>query len=161
MYQKITIGSLLCASIIFSGCENKEPNTVWYPNPDEKPQPVIQSVEPAVSAYAGIQVITLTGQNFSPIPVENIITVKGQPGIILTASETKITAIPPLVIGDSVSLRLDVIGSYYSGEFQPYRLISPANVYGNFAADEFVQDIEFDKDGNLYALIINSVGDKI
>ncbi len=161
MYIKSILFLVFFTIFLLIGCKNEIPNGVWDPNSDGRPQPVIQSVFPTEGSYAGIQVITLNGSNFSRNPKENILTVKGNRGVILSATETQITAIPPLVISDSATLRLDVIGSYESGKYYPYRLISPANVYGNFTEDEFVQDIEFDKDNNLYALITNATGQRI
>ncbi len=161
MYIKFsTIWSLVSFFILLS-CENEKPNLAWDPNPNIKPQPVIQSIEPAQGAFAGVQKIHLKGQNFSPITEENFLTVNGKQGTIISAGTSELTVIPPLVIGDSLTIRLDVRGSYYAAEYKPYTLLSPANPFGNIKEDEAIQDFEFDKDGNLYALVTNSAGERI
>ncbi len=161
MYGKCIICFPFLLFILFLGCENEKPNTVWDPNADGKPQPVIESIEPAEGAYAGLQVITISGKNFSSNPNENILTVQGQPGTILSASGTMVTAIPPLVIGDSLTLHLDVIGAYYGVDFKPYNLRSPFNTFGNKKENEFVLDVEFDREGNLYFLVTNDANERI
>ena len=59
----LTFGAALAVILITAGCENDYPASVWDPNFNSKPTPVIAGVEPAFS-FSGIGQVTITGSNF-------------------------------------------------------------------------------------------------
>ena len=66
------INSLFLKTILFSlivaSCEDPNyPDSVWDENDTGNATPSISSVEPASGAFAGIDTITITGQNFSAV----------------------------------------------------------------------------------------------
>ena len=50
----------------FMACAEEDDPDVYDPNHDQGLQPVISSMDPADSTYAGVGTITITGDHFTP-----------------------------------------------------------------------------------------------
>jgi len=148
----LTTVSLVIALIFLISCENDYPDSLWDPNYNSKPTPVITSIDPADFTFSGISVITLTGQNFSPNTSENRVFFNGRPGTVLSASATQLQVKVPVLIADNITIAVRVDGAYLYGYFSPYRMINAAVTYK--MVDAFVNGfaVEVDKDERIYFL---------
>ncbi|WP_456443041.1 IPT/TIG domain-containing protein, partial [Caldithrix abyssi] len=71
-----------------SGCKNDYPPSLWDPNFEAEPDPVITAIQPD-SAFGGIGIITILGENFSADPRKNHVYFNGEKGEVLEASATE------------------------------------------------------------------------
>lgn len=138
------------ATLSFLGCENEYPPSIWNPEFQGKPDPVITSVDPPDVAFAGIGVLTITGQNFSPTPEENHVYFNGVEGTILSASATELQVRAPNVPGDSIMIKLRVDGAILFAEYSPYRLDLAAIDWGGLGKFDDAYGIAVDKEENVY-----------
>jgi hypothetical protein len=117
-----------------------------------QPAPIINSIEPANVALAGVTVLTITGSNFTP-DIENIsVTFNGSKGTILSVTNNEIKVRAANVVADTVLVK---VASYKSENFSNivnYKLLT--------ASDEY---FVFDSDNKQipYAFIFNNVGDML
>jgi hypothetical protein len=148
-YSKILLALAILALLFNMGCENDYPDSVWNPTYSSRPAPVVTSVEPPTGSFAGIGIVTITGNNFSPVLSENHVYFRGTEGTILTASATELTVkVPPISIesteGDSVAIKLRVDGAYLfatfgAEDYYTYSLQLAALQYEN--VDTLVHDL--------------------
>ena len=73
--------------------------------------PVINSMDPANAALAGVTHITINGNNFSTVPAENIVTFNGVKAQVLSATKTQIVVMAASVSAftDSVKVKIAVL----------------------------------------------------
>jgi len=109
---------LLTAGLFFIYSCGEDPAPSLFELAGESTVPaVINSLSPPISALAGITPITITGENFSSKPGNNIVTFNGFKGKVISASTTQLTVIPPVVVSDSVAIKMTVTGSTTNPEF--------------------------------------------
>jgi len=62
-----TVFGVAILIVLSLSCEdNQYPESIWDPNEQSAPTPVITSVLPQDSAYAGVSTVTIIGENFLP-----------------------------------------------------------------------------------------------
>ena len=76
--------------MILMRCEKEQPQGLYNPDYASNPAPVITAIDPLESALAGIVVITISGQNFSPIPEENFAYFNKTKAEVLEATTTQL-----------------------------------------------------------------------
>jgi hypothetical protein len=134
------------------GCEDKQyPESIWNPDEESAPTPVITSVLPPDSTYSGVGIVTINGENFSSVVEENIVYFNGVPGTILEASATQLTVQTPVVVSDSVIIKVAVRGAFLFGVYDGIYKLYPAVIdYGPFDNFTDVWALEVDANENLY-----------
>ncbi|MFQ6607998.1 MAG: IPT/TIG domain-containing protein [Fidelibacterota bacterium] len=156
MIEKV-INPLLRIVILLSifSCENTQyPDDIWDPDAEPLPDPVISSVLPADSTYAGIGIVTITGENFSETLEDNIVFFNGIKGTVLTATTTELEVQTPNIISDSVMIKVAVSGAFLFGVYENYYKLYPAMIeYGPFDDYTDVWALDIDKDENLYVSV--------
>jgi len=144
---------LATAAFLFN-CENKYPSSLWDPDAATKPQPVIQQVIPADSAYAGISEIIIKGQNFSPVPEYNLVFFSGNKALVIAATETQLTIKAPKITGSDLELKIAVHEAELFSDPVNYKLLPAVSITGNLAENEEMgYAIAVDNDGNVYVSI--------
>jgi hypothetical protein len=165
-----TLSGLAVLLLAFTGCNQDTEPSAYNPNISVTATPVITSVSPESSAFAGVTVITITGQNFSSDISQDYVDFDETSGTILSATPTQITVVPPNLVSDTVKIRVAVQTAlkfgYYtdnSGNKKLFSLKTATSEYGNFKhAVEFPYAIASDAQGNLYASMTTySVGSGI
>jgi len=141
------------------GCKYESAPSLYDPNWQSKPQPVIDSVFPPDSALAAVDTIIITGRNFSPNPQEDIVFFNAGIARILSATSTQLALQSPVVIGDSVQIRVSVIGAELFSEPYRYKLKAAVAPFGSFLPSEAVLGLATDASGILYASIVASGSD--
>lgn len=154
--------TLLSAAIVafliipVQGCKKDAPSLF---DPTSLPGPVVDSLSPPGIALAGIDTITIYGKNFSPNPANDGVffnsTLVNNTGIY-SASTTKLTVQAPAISGDTIYVRVFVIGAVdFSPTFR-YALKPAIASFSTFASGEGAYGLCVGADGNLYASISNA-----
>jgi hypothetical protein len=114
MYKNITY--LLLSMILLFGCKDDPEPSLFDPNAYEesfKDVPEISGIAPAESSYAGVGNLIITGKNFSPNEpaginnrVEFINAGDFVVADILSTSSSEITVKSPVLVGDSIQVRV-------------------------------------------------------
>ena len=162
LYPMMFLMILLFGLILFYGCENKYPESLWDPNAPSGAQPVIEQIIPPDSAYAGVGTLIIKGKNFSPVKDYNLVFVGGNRAEVVDASETQITIKTPVIVGDSLEIKIAVHKSELFSEPVYYKLKAAVSVIGNLAENNWMgYAIAADKLGNVYVSIEGKMVKKI
>ena len=155
------IGFIAIILLLYS-CENDYPDSLWDPNYTAKPDPQISSIQPEQNAFAGIDEITIIGQNFSTVMEENLVNFNGVSAELLSASNTELVVKAPNVVSDSILVQVSVRGAVLFGEFFPYPLQSAIINVGDFDQNDDTYAIEYNPaDTSLYvSLLVDNTGGK-
>ncbi len=160
IFKRIS-GTLLVAGVsmlMLLSCE-EEPVSIYDPDVVGNPDPIVTSVVADSNyasdgtAFAGVGVVNITGQHFSPTKDNNQVFFDGLPGIVMSASETVLRVRVPDLIGDSIEVKVAVQGAYYFGEYaDPFATQLAAEEVGGFIdADLFIMgSIACDNQENVY-----------
>lgn len=147
--------SLLAFLLMVSCSENGE----GLFNPDfgyPRPQPVVNSITPASGYLAGVDLITLSGENFLPIADSNRVYFNGQPGVVLSATETSLDVRSAAgVTGNEVAVKVAVTGAEQFSEPFTYTLNAPIITASEDLKDSDVASANTsDANGNIYTHLI-------
>ncbi len=155
MMKKFYIFSsfILIISLIFIVSCGDDPDPGLYPtyiNDDNTP-PVITSVDPPVYGLAGITILTVSGQNFSPVQAENRIYFNGVGAEIISSSPTQIVVKAPVLVADTVKIKVSKFKTEYFSNEYIYRLQNSNEEYYPFDPDKvgIPWAITFDTDNNM------------
>ncbi len=148
---------------VFTSCDNDQyPEDIWDPDDQGAPTPIITSVSPFDSAFAGSDIITINGENFSSDIDDILVYFNSDLGEVLESSKTEIIVSPPNILADSVIIKIAVKGAFLFGEYDRYYTLYPRIIkYGNFDPfEESAWGLEADNEENLYVgLFIFPEGD--
>ncbi|MBL7074836.1 IPT/TIG domain-containing protein [candidate division KSB1 bacterium] len=152
MKKVIVVIVMLSLAIFFvAGCEPDYPDSVWDPDYQGKPDPIITGVEPD-SALAGIDTVRIIGENFSPEVGENHVSFDGNKATTLSATDTVVTVLTPNVVGDSLRIQLRVDDAILFDYYYPYKLEPAVIEYGGFGDFDYVSGLACDLSENIYVL---------
>ena len=148
LFITTTVGSL----IFFLSCAQEPTTSLFYEDylQNSKPNPVISSIDPPLGTFSGISVITIDGQNFSNNVAENHVFFNGLKGQVQAATTTRLTVKVPVVVSDSVLIKVRVDGAFLFADFFPYRLSRAAIPFK--AVTEYINaySLACDKNENIY-----------
>jgi len=156
----------ITAVLVFSACDNNYPPSPWNANDPGKPNGVITSISPADTAFEGVGIIEISGQNFSTVAGENVVFFNAERGVVLEATSTLLTVQTPVVTTsptqnwlDSIKIKLSPQGAYEftdylnpDGTYHPYRLKRAAIEYGAYDAGDKPHALDCDNTGALYVV---------
>ncbi|MEL6770048.1 MAG: IPT/TIG domain-containing protein [Bacteroidota bacterium] len=129
---------LLVPLVLLFGCDT-ETTTLFDPDLQAGPDPVLGGLapDPASIVLAGIDAVTLTGQNFSATPSDNLVYFNQTRAEVLEASATQLIVRAPNVPGNDVGVRIAVLGAENYSATLPYALVSATTeVEGLLGTDE-------------------------
>jgi len=133
-----------------SGCEEEKSASLFDPSAPTLSNPTITSVLPAGSAVAGIDTVTVQGTGFSPVLSNNFVVFNSETAQLVHATSTEIKLIAPLVVSDSIKLRVSVHGSYEFSNTYNYILKPAVAEFGYLDSIAISSAVTTDQDGNLY-----------
>ncbi len=151
-FYKISIFIFSFALTFIIGCGDDPDPGLWptFVNED-RPAPVINSITSDKQALAGVTVITITGENFSPNPDENRIFFNGVLGETVSSTSTQIGVKVPMVSGDSIQIKMSAFKAENFSNVFTYKIDKAVDEY--FAFDPVQVGvpiaITFDNAGNL------------
>ena len=102
--------------LVLAACDSGEGSSLYDPDAETGPAPVISSVTPDGVVLAGIDVITIQGQNFSDDPALNTVvfddaTGNAANGEILSASTSRLEVRTPNLPNPALRVRVAVVGA--------------------------------------------------
>ena len=148
---KVFFVIIICIFFSLSGCSEQKNSGLFDPNQNSLPNPTITSVSPIGRAVAGIDTIIVQGTGFSKILSENSVFFNAKLAELIQSTETKITLIAPLLVSDTVIIRIAVHGSYEFSNKAQYVLKPAVAVFGDLQSTELSTALAADSAGNLYA----------
>lgn len=168
LFSYLIIGLILIGSI---GCEYDDyPDPIWDPDDAGGATPVITALDPPDVAYDGLTVVTISGENFSPIFSENQITFNGVAATVNTDLSTvsQLVVTMPIIISDAslnaiddVQVMVAVQGSYAGAVYdQDFRVERAVIEWGSFIGEKpekLPNAVAVDADENVFV----AAGDKI
>ena len=135
--------------LIFSCEDPNYPENIWDENDQGNASPSISSVEPE-AAFAGIDTLTINGQNFSENTSENLVYFNHMLGEVVNATSTSLSVITPNLVGDSVQIRVAVQGAFlFADHSSLYTLTAAVIDYGPFDQFTDIFSLDLDIDENL------------
>ena len=140
----------LLPALLLAGCDTGTAPSLYTPDDPSKPDPVVTTVEPAGSALAGVDIIRLTGQNFSAVAEENFVYFGPNRGELISATPTLIEVRSPATPGEDIPIRVTVIGAENFSAEVPYRLEAAFELFGNIGKVEEPKAMTTDAAGNVY-----------
>lgn len=152
--------TVIVAPLILTGCNEKDNVTdPWstYGGPvDVSATPVIENVSPAGKALAGIDEITITGKNFSPVVSENYVNFGPARAEVVSATATQLVVKAPNYVSDSLEIKISRHNALMFSNKYSYKLSSAYSVFKDFAAIDVPYALTTDKDGNFYFSFVQS-----
>ncbi len=136
-------------SLLF-GCSEDPADSLFDPNEQLAPRPVVASFDPPDSSFAGAGVLSLNGQNFSPVLAENQVFFNNVKAQVLSASETQIQVLPPNLVADSIRIRVAVQQAELFSEDRFYKLLAAVSDFGKIFEGDIAYGVASDLDGNVY-----------
>jgi hypothetical protein len=159
MTTRILFSFLGCVAIagILVGCKKEAPPSLFAPDYVSGPQPTVTRIDPPTNALAGVTILTIVGTNFSATAANNAVFFDGVVAPVLQASTTQLQVKAPLVVSDTIKVKIAVLGSDLFNTPFVYKLSSATNdKFGNFSAAEDPVAVECDTAGNVYVSIVAS-----
>ncbi len=114
--RPLSLLSLLALVVLVAACDSGPGGSLYDPDASDNSTPLISSVSPEGVVLAGIDEITITGQNFSPVPSENLVffddaTGNVARGTVLAASATELRVKAPNLPNPNLRMRISVRGA--------------------------------------------------
>jgi hypothetical protein len=120
---KAVLIGLVTVAVWFIACEPPEhPDSLFDPNAEFCPDPVITHVDPEGSARMGKDTLRISGMNFSPILEENIFYFGGVQYPISFAWDTLLKVKAPNLMADSLDMHVAVKGALRLAVWEDYSL---------------------------------------
>ncbi len=137
--------------ILLFSCEDpNSPESIWDENDQGSPAPVVNTVEPIEGAFAGIDTLTIVGQNFSENLSENLVYFNSMLGSVISATTTSLSVVPPNLVSDSVQISVAVQGAFVFGKYgNLYTLTAAVLDYGPFDQFTDIYSLDLDLQENL------------
>ncbi len=147
----IILTILAMVSLFFFSCTEETEQSLYDPNyKTNRSNPIITGVEPATGTFSGIGEVEIKGQNFSDIPEIVQVYFDGEPGTLMSLSDTLARVIVPKVSGDSVKIHLRVEGAMLFGEYSHYKIEVAERAYGGITDVSDAYGIACDNNENLF-----------
>ncbi|MDX1429636.1 MAG: IPT/TIG domain-containing protein, partial [Rhodothermales bacterium] len=102
--------ALFLAFALIAACDTGPAESLWDPDATTGSDPVISAVDPPDIALAGVDIVTISGSNFSAEPSQNIVFFDGTRVPVLEASSTQISVRAPNEPCPEVTARVAVVG---------------------------------------------------
>jgi len=142
--------------LLLAGCGEEPPPSLYDPAYTSGPQPSITSVTPAGYALAGVSTITINGTNFSTVLGENLIYFNSTLVPALSGTGTQLVVKAPILVGDTVRIKIARYGSDKFNTPFAYRLDPAVANFGGYAKPDEPTSIECDASGYVYVSQITS-----
>lgn len=151
--KRYIIFTILIATLsIMTGCEYDVAEPLWEQDYSNPPAPVITSVEPADVAPAGINTITIYGENFAESAEDNLVYFNNVKADIISAGSTEITVYRPNLVADSAEIKVVSNDALVVAKMGPYKLNPVMERFGSFVDNNELAAIVVDTDENVYAI---------
>jgi hypothetical protein len=152
--KKIFYAGMLLASLIvvITGCEYNAPTAMYYQKQKATIKTSITKLDPDTEAGAGVNYITIIGENFSPVQEHNKVYFDGYEAEIVSNSATAITVRRPNKSGDSITVKVVTDSALEIAQYQGYKISSVFSPWGGFIGNDALNAVAVDKNENVYVI---------
>jgi len=137
---------------VLTGCEYDVAEPQWYKPFTEPPTPRITGIEPAGEARAGVNMITIRGENFAGVPDTNIVYFDNKMAEIVATSATSVTVRRPNLVTDSCTVKLVSNKALVVAKYGPYKIHPVSQRNGAFRDNIVLNALAVDNADNLYVV---------
>jgi len=157
-HRFVTIALLLMAAsmAVMTGCEYDVAQPQWDKDYSAPATPRITQIEPAQAAKAGVNIITIRGENFAVSPDTNIVYFDNLPGEIVASSATSISARRPNLETDSCTVKVVSSKAIVVAKYGPYTIDRVLERYGSFLDNLPLSVVAVDNAENLYVVELST-----
>ncbi|MDX1741835.1 MAG: IPT/TIG domain-containing protein, partial [Rhodothermales bacterium] len=156
-YRRLAIPLLVAtlSTIAFPGCDTEASDDLWDPDAPVGEAPVIESIDSPAITLAGVDILTINGQNFSTDVASNVVFFDAVRVPVLEATATQIRVRAPNTPKTGVQIRVAVIG----GDAESFSnvvsldLLPATEEFGDTLPSEQPYAMATDADGNLFVSI--------
>ncbi|MGE5313233.1 MAG: IPT/TIG domain-containing protein [Acidobacteriota bacterium] len=153
--KRMTAAGLLVAAmlLLMTGCKEDTAASLYDPNYKSAPQPVVSAITSShgTVTFAGISILTISGQNFSAVPSENLVYFDQTKAVVLEASPTQLKVKAPILVKDSIQMKIAVQNAAKYSDVKLVRIDAAVKEYGGLGVTEEAVGMATDAAGNLYA----------
>ncbi len=154
---KYLAGSVLVLMFLYSsGCTVDVAETQWEKSHIDPAEPIITGVIPADEAAAGVNTITINGQNFATDPDVNSVYFDNETADIISSSSSSIVVRRPNITSDSCIIKVVSSSALVVAKLGPYKVSQVVEQYGNFRDNLELSTITADVNGNIYVIETSS-----
>ena len=143
--------------LFVTGCKYDVAEPPWEQDFVNPPTPVITEIQPANVAPAGINTITIVGENFAETVEDNKVYFDNVNAEIITASTNSIKVYRPNMVSDSSTIWVVSYDAIVTAKYAPYKIDQVMERYGEFRDNNQLGAIAVDQDENMYAIEITTV----
>lgn len=143
--------------IITIGCEYEVAQPKWYEDPTPTVDPIITSVLPSGGAVAGVNTITIKGQNFGDSVSQITVFFNVQEADIISVSPTQLIVRRPHVVDPAAKLQVSSIKSFWVTPPFLYRVDRVIETYGLFLENIVLGALAFDAGDTLYVMPASNI----
>jgi len=136
--------------LVIAGCSDIQEIDIYDPTDTGGATPVITSVSPSGSAFAGFGNITINGTNFSAVAGENVVLFDGVKATIVNESATSITVTSPNYPKEGAILRISNKNAVAYSDPITYSLLPLFTLEPTFDGFEVPYSLSVDKNDNIY-----------
>lgn len=147
--------ALAAVCLLLVGCDTGPAPSLFDPDAQSAPAPVIASIDPAGSALAGVDVLTFSGQNFSADPTRNLVYFNDTRGVVLEASPTQLKVQAPNLPSPDIQVRIAVLEAQDFSNSVSYTLDPAAERFSDIKGFEEPFAITSDAAGNIYVSLFS------
>lgn len=140
---------ILLGALFIQGCTSDSSSLFDPDYTPERPDPSISVIEPQDGWLAGVDEITIRGENFSEVADENRVYFDGIPGIVHSSSSSEMVVRPARVVGENVDVKLTVRRAINFSNQLEYRLDQAVFQAPGSIPNDNVTGIATDADGNV------------
>ncbi len=140
---------ILLGALFIQGCTSDSSSLFDPDYTPERPDPSISVIEPQDGWLAGVDEITIRGENFSEVADENRVYFGGIPGIVHSSSSSEMVVRPARVVGENVDVKLTVRRAINFSNQLEYRLDQAVFQAPGSIPNDNVTGIATDADGNV------------
>lgn len=148
--------SLVALMLNIDGCKSQDSPSLYDPNWVSLPQPIIDSLSPAGGALAGLDTLVIYGKHFSANIDSDGIYFNSTPGHFISVSTSKLVLRAPAVTGDSVQIRVWVLGALDFSPTIKYSLQAAISQFTTLSSTEYGYGTCIGPDSNVYISLSNS-----
>lgn len=150
------VGIICALAFMFGGCKSDTTPSLYDPSATDKPTPVIDTIISATpTAYAGVTMLTMKGQNFSTKNDENKVFFGSTLANVLTSSAAQLTMRAPILPKDTlVSVKVNVVGAQMFSNTKSFKLTLAVRDFDSLKLGEEPWGTAVDAAGNFYVSIL-------
>lgn len=147
--------------LLIAACDTTPGPTLYDDDASFRPDPVVSGIEPENSWLAGVGTLTITGENFSEEPSDNLVYFNDRRAVVVSASPTELVVQTPNLPQSGINVRVNVLRAERFSNTVTYTLESAVEEFGGVANFEESYAIATDDESNLYVSLFannSSVG---